>query len=72
MHPHEDLAMKIVLTIIGVIAIALGLLWLGQGTGVVRWPASSFMLADTSWALRGAALVVAGLALILWARRRPR
>ena len=72
MHPHEDLAMKIVLTIIGVIAIALGLLWLGQGTGVVRWPVSSFMLGDTSWALRGAALAVAGLALILWARRRPR
>lgn len=62
--------MKIVLTIIGVIAIAMGLLWLGQGTGVVRWPADSFMIADTPWALRGAALAVAGLALILWARRR--
>ncbi|MCY7399337.1 MAG: hypothetical protein LH466_10960 [Sphingomonas bacterium] len=48
----------------------MGLLWIGQGTGVVHWPASSFMLDQTPWALRGAALAVFGLGLILLSRRR--
>lgn len=64
--------MKTVPIIIGALAIAMGLLWLGQGTGLIHWPASSFMLDQRPWALRGAALAVAGAALILWARRRRR
>jgi len=60
---------KTILNIIGVIAILVGLLWIGQGTGIVRWPASSFMIDMTPWALRGAALAVAGLAALLYARR---
>ncbi len=64
--------MKTVPIIIGALAIAMGLLWLGQGTGLIHWPASSFMLDQRPWALRGAALAVAGAASILWARRRRR
>ena len=41
---------KIIAFVLGVLAIAMGLLWVGQGTGVVMWPADSFMLADRSWA----------------------
>ena len=62
--------MKTLLLIAGVAAIAIGLLWIGQGTGVIQWPASSFMIDQTPWALRGAALAVVGLAMILYARRR--
>ena len=62
--------MKFLLLIVGAVALLLGLLWIGQGTGLVHWPASSFMIDQTPWALRGAALAVAGLALILAARRR--
>ena len=62
--------MKTMLLIAGVAAIAVGLLWIGQGLGLVHWPASSFMIDQTPWALRGAALAVAGLAVILYARRR--
>ena len=62
--------MKTMLLIAGVAAIAIGLLWIGQGTGVIQWPASSFMIDQTPWALRGAALAVVGLAMILYARRR--
>jgi hypothetical protein len=62
--------MKILLLIVGTVALLLGLLWIGQGTGLVHWPASSFMIDQTPWALRGAALAVAGVALILAARRR--
>ena len=45
--------MKIVLLIIGVLALLMGLLWIGQGFGLVMWPSSSFMLEQKVWALWG-------------------
>ena len=62
--------MKRVPLIVGVFALLMGILWLGQGTGVVHWPASSFMLDQRPWAIRGALLAVVGVALIIFARRR--
>ena len=62
--------MKTLLLIAGTAAIAMGLLWIGQGLGFIEWPTSIFMIDQTPWALRGAALAVAGLAIILYARRR--
>jgi hypothetical protein len=62
--------MKIAMTIVGVLALLMGLLWIGQGTGIVSWPASSFMIDQRPWALRGVVLAIIGLALILFARRR--
>ena len=62
--------MKILLLIVGIAALLMGLLWIGQGTGVVQWPASSFMLDQRPWALRGAFLAVVGVALIFLSRRR--
>lgn len=52
------------LTIVAAAAVVVGLLWIGQGTGVTPWPASSFMINDRQWAVRGgvvAALGVVGL-----------
>ena len=46
--------MKTILLIIGVFALLMGLLWVGQGLGMIHWPASSFMLDQRSWATRGA------------------
>jgi hypothetical protein len=62
--------MKTLLLIVGILAIAMGLLWIGQGTGIVHWPASSFMLDQRPWAIRGAALLLVGIGLILFSRRR--
>ena len=62
--------MKTLLLIVGIAALLMGLLWIGQGTGVIKWPASSFMLDQRPWALRGAILAVVGVALILFSRRR--
>ncbi len=62
--------MKTGLTIAGVAALLMGLLWIGQGLGYIHWPASSFMLDQRPWALRGAILAVIGLGLLVYARRR--
>ena len=50
--------------IAGVLALLIGLLWIGQGTGIVAWPQSSFMISQIQWAHYGAALAVVGLILI--------
>jgi uncharacterized membrane protein len=62
--------MKTLLLVVGVIAILMGALWIGQGTGYVMWPRSSFMLQQTQWAYYGVALAIIGLIVIFWARRR--
>jgi hypothetical protein len=61
-----------VLLSVGVLLTLMGMLWIGQGLGYVHWPQSSFMLDQRPWADRGAALAVAGLLLILVARRMRR
>lgn len=63
------LFIRIVAFVFGVLAVAIGLLWVGQGTGVLMWPADSFMLADRGWAVRGAILAAVG-AIVLWLVRR--
>ena len=30
--------MRKLLLIVGLLALAIGLLWIGQGTGVINWP----------------------------------
>jgi len=60
---------RVLVPIIGVLALLMGLLWIGQGTGVVRWPASSFMINESAWAVRGCVLAVGGLLMIVFGRR---
>ncbi|MFL6758881.1 hypothetical protein [Sphingomonas sp.] len=62
--------MKTALLIIGILALLMGLLWVGQGIGVVHWPASGFMIDQRPWAVRGTILAAVGLILIVWSRRR--
>ena len=61
--------MRKLLLVVGFLALAVGLLWIGQGTGVIKWPESSFMISQIQWAYYGAALAVVGLILI-WQGRR--
>jgi hypothetical protein len=58
------------LLIVGIAAVAMGLLWIGQGIGLVNWPASSFMIDQRPWATRGAILAVVGVILIGISRMR--
>ena len=56
--------MRQLFLIVGLIALAIGLLWIGQGTGVIQWPQTSFMISQIQWAGYGAALAALGLILI--------
>jgi uncharacterized membrane protein len=57
------------LLVFGLLALAVGLLWIGQGTGTINWPQSSFMIKQIQWAGYGAALSAVGLVLI-WQSKR--
>jgi uncharacterized membrane protein len=57
------------LMLVGFLALAVGLLWIGQGTGVIAWPESSFMISQIQWAYYGIALAVVGL-IVIWRGRR--
>lgn len=62
--------MRTLVTLLGVVAILTGALWIGQGLGYVHWPKTSFMINETVWAYRGAGLAFIGLLLVFFARRR--
>jgi hypothetical protein len=66
---NEENPMRKWLLIVGFLALALGLLWIGQGTGAIAWPQSSFMINQIQWAGYGAALAALGLILI-WQGKR--
>ena len=61
--------MRQLLLTVGFVALAIGMLWIGQGTGVIKWPQSSFMINDIQWAGYGVALAGLGLILI-WQGKR--
>ncbi len=61
--------LKLALTAVGIVAILLGLIWMGQGSGYFPYPASSFMISQTPWIGRGAILAVVGVVLLILRRR---
>jgi uncharacterized membrane protein len=68
-NANQENPMRNLLLILGLIALAIGMLWIGQGTGVIKWPASSFMISQMQLAGYGAALAALGLILI-WQSKR--
>lgn len=61
--------LRVSLTVFGVLLAFIGLIWIGQGSGYLPYPASSFMINQSPWMLRGALVAIVGLALIFAARR---
>ena len=61
--------MRTALLVAGLLAILIGLIWIGQGTGYFPYPASSFMIDAMPWAYRGAVLAVLGLVAVVVSRR---
>lgn len=54
---------------VGILALLVGLLWIGQGTGWFPYPSTSFMIDQTPWIYLGAVLALAGLAGVYLSRR---
>jgi hypothetical protein len=61
--------MKTLLTLIGIIALLMGLVFMGQGSGYFPYPASSFMISQSRWIYYGGAIAVVGLFVIVIAQR---
>ena len=59
--------MKTILTVIGVLLILGGGVWVLQGVNILP---GSYMTGDPQWAINGAVTIVVGIGLILWARRK--
>jgi hypothetical protein len=59
--------MKTILTVVGVLLILGGGVWVLQGVNILP---GSFMTGDPQWAINGAVTIVVGIGLILWARRK--
>ena len=60
--------MKLLSTVIGVLAVLMGLLWIGQGAGLVR-VIPSFMIDQKIWIMWGVLLATVGAGLLLYGRR---
>ncbi|PPJ48685.1 hypothetical protein C0075_16675 [Rhizobium sp. KAs_5_22] len=64
--------MQRILTLLGALAVLMGMVWIGQGSGTFPYPASSFMIDQSPWIAYGAGLALVGLVLIAIARRSGR
>jgi hypothetical protein len=68
-----DVIMRIVNSLLGVVMILMGCVWMMQGLNV--GPAAilqGFMVNDIHWTYYGAILAVVGIAEIVWANTRRR
>lgn len=65
-------ALRTILSILGILIVLMGLIWIGQGSGYFPYPASSFMINQSPWMLRGALTAIGGIILIIVARRMLR
>jgi hypothetical protein len=61
--------MRTALTILGLILLISGLVFVGQGSGYFPYPASSFMIRATQWIYYGGAIAIVGLVLLFLSRR---
>jgi len=61
--------MQTLLTLVGIIVLVAGIVFIGQGSGYFPYPAESFMISQTRWVYYGAAIAVVGLLTIVFARR---
>ena len=60
---------RIALLVLGIAAVLIGLIWMGQGSGYFPYPRSSFMIDQAPWLYRGAVLFVVGLIALAATRR---
>lgn len=65
-----DNVMRIVSSLLGLLMVAMGGIWILQGTGLAFQV--GFMAGAPQWALYGAILAAVGLCQVVWSLRRLR
>lgn len=55
--------------IASLLIIAMGVLWIGQGLNLIKWPASSFMIGNPTWSWNGTFVVLLGILFMVTRRR---
>jgi uncharacterized membrane protein YidH (DUF202 family) len=60
---------RTVLTVVGIVAVLVGAVWIGQGANLIP---GSFMTGDKTWFYVGIVVLVLGVVLLLAGLRRPR
>jgi hypothetical protein len=60
--------MQTLLTVVGIIALIAGLVFVGQGSGYFPYPRSSHMISQTRWIYYGGGIALVGLILLILAR----
>lgn len=62
--------MKSLLTIIGVVLLLAGVVFMGQGSRYFPYPAESFMVGASQWVYYGGGIAIVGLVLLVIAWRQ--
>jgi hypothetical protein len=66
-----DIVFRIVSTLLGLLLVLMGLIWIGQGLHVgPAWIMHSFMVSHRRWALFGAILLLVGVGQMVWSNTR--
>ena len=60
---------RTVLTVVGVVAVLVGAIWIGQGANLIP---GSFMTGDRTWLAIGIFVAAAGVFAIIYGLRRPK
>jgi hypothetical protein len=71
MRQTFDIVMRVVSTLLGLLMLVLGAVWMMQGLGV--GPSAimqGFMVNDISWTFYGAILALLGIGQIVWSNMR--
>jgi polyferredoxin len=70
MWPTFNITMRIVSTLIGVLMILMGSVWMLQGLNLAF--RVGFMVGNYHWTIYGAILALVGIAQIVWSNTRQR
>lgn len=65
-----NIVMRVVSTLIGLLLIGMGGIWILQGLNVAFL--NSFMAGDPQWAIYGAILALVGVGQVVWSNTRQR
>ena len=66
-----NIVMRIVSSLLGLLMVAMGSVWIMQGTGYgLKAVMRGFMVGDPKWALYGAILAAVGIGQVVWSNKR--